>query len=182
MDKAICLLEVASIARGFAVCDGMVKRAPVTVLVSDTADPGKYYVIVEGDVAAVEYAHQAGREIAAGTLLGELLLANPHEQLGLLLRGEPRDVEVDSLGVLESSTIATTLLGADAAAKAAEVTLLEMGLARHLGGKGYVTMTGTLDAVEAAIEAGSALMEHQGHLVGRVVIANPGMKIKRLND
>jgi microcompartment protein CcmL/EutN len=50
---SIGLVEVNSIAKGFEVCDAMAKTANVTVLVAKTICPGKYIIMVGGDVAAV---------------------------------------------------------------------------------------------------------------------------------
>ena len=44
-----------------------------------------------------------------------------------------------ALGILESFNVATLLQAADAARKAANVTLLEIRLAMALGGKAFVT-------------------------------------------
>jgi hypothetical protein len=45
--------------------------------------------------------------------------------------------------VVEVSSVAGTLLAADAALKAAQVRLLKLHLARGIGGKGYFSMTGS---------------------------------------
>ena len=48
---ALGLVEVGSIARGMVVMDAMVKRAPADVVDNWTASPGKYLVLVAGEVA-----------------------------------------------------------------------------------------------------------------------------------
>jgi microcompartment protein CcmL/EutN len=156
MGPALALIEVASIARGHRVADAMVKRAPVELLRCDAVSPGKFLVLVEGEVAAVDEAFRAGLEIAADAALDKLYLPQAHAQLGGALRGEARAGEaagVDALGVVETTTVAATILAADAAAKAADVRLIEMQLARGIGGKAYFVVTGTLAEVEAAVEA-----------------------------
>ncbi|HNJ44352.1 MAG TPA: BMC domain-containing protein, partial [Acidobacteriota bacterium] len=62
---------------------------------------------------------------------------------------------------------------ADAAAKTADVRLLEIRLAMALGGKAFVTMTGTVAAVQAAVSAGAAVLGAKGLLVNKVVIPRP---------
>ena len=54
MGPALALVELASIARGHRVADAMCKRAPVVLLRTDWVSPGKYLVLVEGEVAAVD--------------------------------------------------------------------------------------------------------------------------------
>lgn len=56
------------------------------------------------------------------------------------------------------------------AAKAANVTLLEVHIGYAIGGKGYVTLTGDVGAVKAAVEAASRGSEL---LVGTTVIPRP---------
>jgi microcompartment protein CcmL/EutN len=42
-----------------------------------------------------------------------------------------------------------------------------------LGGKAFVTMTGDVAAVEAAVDAGAAMIARKGMLVNKVVIPRP---------
>jgi len=67
-------------------------------------------------------------------------------------------------------TAAICIVAADAAAKAADVQLLEIRLANGLGGKSYVLMEGTVAEVEAAVAAGVALTKQEGLLIRQVII------------
>ena len=78
-----------------------------------------------------------------------------------------------ALGILESFSIASLIQAADAAAKAAAVQLLEIRLAMALGGKAFVTMTGDVGSVQAAVAAGRAVIAEAGMLVNAVVISRP---------
>ena len=60
IEPALGLLELESIAAGIEVGDAMAKRAPVELLRAGTVHPGKYLVLVGGDVADVEEALEAG--------------------------------------------------------------------------------------------------------------------------
>ena len=62
---------------------------------------------------------------------------------------------------------------ADAAVKSAKVRLVEIRLAMALGGKAFVTLTGSVAAVRAAVEAGAAVVAAKGLLTNKVVIPNP---------
>ena len=156
---SLALIEVASIARGHRVADAMVKRAPVELLRCDPVSPGKLLVLVAGEVASVDEAFRAGLEIAGDATLDRLYLPQAHEQLPGAVRGEARAGEahqrddVAALGIVETRTVAATILAADAAVKAALVRLIEMQLARGIGGKAYFVVTGALEEVEAAVEA-----------------------------
>ena len=51
MAKAIGMIEVNSIARGFCVADEMVKTSDVEIVTANSVCPGKYIAIVHGDVS-----------------------------------------------------------------------------------------------------------------------------------
>ena len=54
MFHAIGLVEFSSIAKGIEASDVMAKTAEVRILVSKAICPGKYIVLVGGDIAAVQ--------------------------------------------------------------------------------------------------------------------------------
>jgi microcompartment protein CcmL/EutN len=183
MGPALALIEVASIARGHRVADAMVKRAPVELLRCDAVSPGKFLVLVAGDVASVDEAFVAGLAIAGDATLDKLYLPQAHDQLAGALRGEARAGEaagIDALGIVETTTVAATILAADAAAKAAAVRIIEMQLARGLGGKAYFVVTGALAEVEAAVEAGVGVIAAATLLATEIIAAPHADFVSRL--
>ncbi|HXT97175.1 MAG TPA: BMC domain-containing protein [Polyangia bacterium] len=178
MAEALALIELGSIARGHRVADAMLKRAPVGLLRADWVSPGKFLVLVEGGVAAVDEAFRAGLEVAADQVVDRLFLPQAHASLWPALAGEPSSAAVDSLGIVETTTVAATLLAADAAAKAAAVRLIELQLGRGIGGKGFFTVTGPLAEVEAAVEAAGAILE-VAQLHATEIIAAPHVDLAR---
>jgi microcompartment protein CcmL/EutN len=171
---SLALIEVASIARGHRVADAMVKRAPVELVRCEPVSPGKLLVLVMGDVAPVDEAFREGLEIAGPAVLDKLFLPQAHAQLPGALRGEARAgaAGVDALGIIETTTVASAILAADAAVKAAVVRLIEMQLARGIGGKAYFVLTGALDEIEAAVEAGVGAVDGTA-IVATEIIARP---------
>lgn len=87
--------------------------------------------------------------------------------------------ETGALGIIETFSVASVIEAADAAVKAANVELIDVHLAMAIGGKGYMTLTGDVAAVNAAIDAGSAVVAKRGLLVQKVVIAQPREEILR---
>lgn len=75
------------------------------------------------------------------------------------------------MGVLEYFSVTASLYRADAAVKAADVTLLEVRLGTWIGGKSFVVLTGDIAAVTAGVEAGATTAENSGLLVGQVIIS-----------
>jgi microcompartment protein CcmL/EutN len=151
---ALALIELGSIARGYQVADAMVKKARVALLDCRPVSPGKFLVLVTGAVADVDEAFRCGLEIAGDRLVDKLFLAQAHESIEPAVRGRSgAGGGVDSLAIVETLSVAATILGADAAAKAAAVRIIEMQLARGIGGKAFFSLSGALAEVEAGVEA-----------------------------
>ena len=129
----------------------MVKRSPVEVLRAGTIHPGKYLVLVTGGVADVEEALAAGLAVAEPCLVDSVFLPYVHDQVVAALRGARRAGTGEALGIVETATVAATILAADAGVKGATVELLELRLGDGLGGKGYLLFDGTVADVEAAV-------------------------------
>lgn len=170
---AIALLEIKSIARGITVTDTMVKKAPVAIVDAHAMSPGKYVVLVAGEVAEVEEAYVAGIECAGDLLIHRLFLPHAHASLVPAIHGMAALHEVESLGVLETFSVASCIVAADIAAKAAAVHLVRMRLANGLGGKAYFVVTGPLPDVEAAMDAAAAHVRAEGLLTAVEIIQNP---------
>jgi microcompartment protein CcmL/EutN len=171
MQPAILLLEFDSIARGIRAGDEISKRAPLTTLHAGTVQPGKYLVLAGGEVAAVEEARLAGRMAAADSLLDEIFLPEVHPDVVAAIVGARRQESGESLGVIETRTVAAVLRAADAGVKGADVALLEVLLADGLGGKAYLLFGGTVSEVEVAVELGVASLPDSSQLVATEVIA-----------
>ncbi|MBI3286863.1 MAG: BMC domain-containing protein, partial [Chloroflexi bacterium] len=50
-EPALALVEFSSIAVGIQAGDAMAKRAPIATLRAGTVQPGKYLVLIAGEVA-----------------------------------------------------------------------------------------------------------------------------------
>jgi len=178
-DKAIGLIELTSVAAGFLVADAMMKAANVRLYLSRSICSGKYMVLVGGEVGAVESSVEAGASAAAGALVDRFVIPNVHPEVFAALSRSGLPKIGEALGVLESFSVASLIEGADAAAKAAGVTLMEVRLAMALGGKAFCTMTGDVASVQASIDAGKAVIGARGLLVNAVVIPRPHPDVYR---
>jgi microcompartment protein CcmL/EutN len=172
-EKSIGLIELSSVAAGFEVADTMLKAGNVRLVLSRSICSGKYMVLIGGDTAAVASAVSAGAEAANGCLIDQFVIPNVHPDVITAL-GRSTPVEpTGALGILESFNVATLLQAADAAAKAATVTLMEIRLAMALGGKAFATLTGDVASVQAAVATGRQVISEAGVLVNAVVISRP---------
>jgi microcompartment protein CcmL/EutN len=167
---AIAAVETSSIAQGTVVGDAMVKTADVELLQACPLSPGKYWVLVGGEVGSVHAAYQRGLEVAADALLDSLMIPQLHETVLAALRGVAPARDHDALGVIETMTAASAIVAADLAAKAADVMIRDLRLANGLGGKGVVFLSGAVSDVQAAVDAGRAEALRRGLLARSVVV------------
>jgi microcompartment protein CcmL/EutN len=171
--NSIGLIELGSIAAGFEVCDAMLKTADVQLLLARSICSGKYMVLIRGDVAAVESSVRAGSHVGHFSIIDTCIIPNVNDAVFPALSGANKVTALEALGIIESFSIASLIEAADAAVKSAEVTLIEIRLAMALGGKAFVTMTGSVANVSSAVEAGAAVVAAKGLLTNKVVIAKP---------
>ncbi len=165
---AIALLETSSIAKGIEATDAMMKKAAVDLLLTTIVPRGKYLVMVGGNVADVESALRAGLETAGNTVVDQFLIQNVHPTLPAAIKGRVKVPAVEAVGIIETREVASAIFAADAAVKAAQVSLIE---ARNQpGAKGMVVLTGDVGAVRAAVAAGVASIKKDGMLIAEVVI------------
>jgi microcompartment protein CcmL/EutN len=174
MKRAIGLLELKNITTGIQAADAMLKAANVEMVLAQAMCPGKYVVMVSGDVGAVQSAISSGKSVGGmENVVDEFVLPNLHDSVFPALSGCTAITELKALGVIESYSVASAIVAADTAAKAASIELLEVRLARGMGGKAVVTLTGDVGAVNAAVRAGSNAIKESGFLVDQLVLAAP---------
>ena len=70
------------------------------------------------------------------------------------IEGTLGDFPKEAIGVIEYFSVSSAVQGADDAAKASDVTLVNIRLGFAIGGKSYITLTGKISAVEEAVKAG----------------------------
>jgi microcompartment protein CcmL/EutN len=178
MVRAIGCIELNSIAMGMHTADEMAKAAQVDLVLARPTCPGRYLVVVAGDTGAVQSSVDTGRAIGGEMVVDHFVLANVHADVFPALSGTGLRGAVNALGVIETATTASCILAADAAAKAAQVELLEIRFAAGLGGKAFVVMTGDVGSVKAAVEAGVAGVGESGPVLSHIVIPSPSAEFK----
>jgi microcompartment protein CcmL/EutN len=175
------VLELATIGRGVVVADAALKRAPAILLASRAVSGGKHLVMLEGGVAEVAEAMIAGVEAAGDRLLDRIELAAADDQVWPMLGAPVAALDwsavpgAEAVLIVETTTVCAAIAAADAACKVAEVTVRDVRFAVDLAGKAYFTLTGVLDAIDAA---GEAATEAAGkHLVAIERIAQPAPEL-----
>jgi microcompartment protein CcmL/EutN len=81
--------------------------------------------------------------------------------------------------VVETTTVASTILSADAALKTATVDLIDVRIANGLGGKSFFVLTGEVSDVRSSVATGARLAQERGLLAREVVIPRPHAELVR---
>jgi microcompartment protein CcmL/EutN len=170
IEPALALIEFSSIAVGMLAADAMVKKAPIARIVAGTTQPGKYLVLISGEVADVQESLAEGREVGKGWILDTVFLPHVHPAVVAAIAGARETGEGEALGIIETHQVASTIQAADAGVKGAQVTLREIRLADGLCGKAFCLFQGSVSDVEAAVEIGVNALSDPAQLVRQVVI------------
>ena len=144
--NAIGFVELNSIAKGYETADAALKTSDIRLLSCHAGCPGKFYFLFKGYTSAVDMALKTAVSVGEGSVVDNTIIANVHEDV---------------------------IYAADSAAKAADVKLVEIRTGYGIGGKSYVTMTGSVSAVNAAVSAGINNDNSMGNVVYGTVIPNP---------
>jgi len=173
MKNSVGGVELSSLAKGFECADAMLKAASVEILLARTLCPGKYCVLVAGDVGDVKAAVEAGVAKAAEAHVDHFTIPNLHPDIFPALAAANIPSKLQALAVVETFSIASLIEAADAAVKSANIELIEIRLAMALGGKAFVSFTGSVADCETATAAAAASAGAKGLLVQKVVIPQP---------
>ncbi len=177
MYETIGFLELNSIAKGVEAADAILKAAEVELLFARASCPGKYNVLFTGEVAAVKASLEAGALVGDHHVVDSCVIPRVHPQVIQAINLATAPGEVNAVGVMEFFSVTASVYAADAAVKAAEVTLMDVRLGTGIGGKSFVVLTGEVAAVNEAVACGVATENAQGMVVSSVVIPNPRKEI-----
>lgn len=179
MKKAIAIIEFTTVSTGIAATDAMAKTANIDIVEAQAVCPGKYMILVSGLLSAVTAAIEAAKAAYGQRYISSFILGNPHENLLPAFYGTTQVENLRALGVLETYDAATAVKAADTAVKTAIVDLIEVRLAKGMCGKSFVTLTGEISAVQAAIDSAKMVATDAGMFLDCAVIANPDKKLEQ---
>lgn len=171
--RSIGLIELRSIARGMLTADAILKAADVELLRAHVVCPGKYIILVAGSISQVRSAVDAGQQIAPDVVVDHFILPNVHPSIFPALTATTEVEHVKSIGVIETFTLAASIVAADTAVKAAPVQLIEIRLPFALGGKAFTVFTGEVDAVRSAVNSAVAQLKDEGVIESFAIIPSP---------
>ncbi len=169
----IGFVELTSIAKGIEVADAMIKAANTELIFAKASCPGKYYIMIAGNVDSVTASIRQGSLLGDGSIVDTLVLSKIHPQVikAINMSAMPKDIK--SIGVMEFFSVTAAVLAADVAVKSSLVDLIDIRLGTGIGGKSFVVLTGDVASVNSAVDAGSLAGSESGMLVNKIVIAKP---------
>jgi len=175
LDACIGLLELSSVARGVEAADAVLKEAAVEMLFATPVHPGKYVLLFTGSVQDVRSSARRGADVAGPDLVDQLVIPQVHEQVVPILKRKGGRINglLDAIGVVETTTVASSILAADAALKTSSVDLIDLRIANGLGGKSFFTITGEVSDVRSAVANAARMAQETGTLAREVVIPSP---------
>jgi len=179
MEAAVGLIELCSVASGFETADAMIKMSGVDLVEAHPVCPGKFIILVTGSLSDVESAMDKGVDIAGEFLVDTLTIPNIHGDVIRAVMGISNVDEIDSLGSVETTTVAACVVAADAARKRADVKLVEVRLAMGIGGKSFFTLTGEVGAVKTAVNAACKAASGEGIVIYKMVIPHIHPDLKK---
>lgn len=173
MDYAVAVFEFRSIAKGIEASDQALKAAGVEIVSAEPVCPGKFELLITGELAQVEASADKIEQEFEEYLVDTIRLGRIDVSVLKALLGAQPQPKPGALGVVETFTVASTIMAADRAVKASRVEILELRVARGMAGKGYVSLVGDVADVKAAMEAGAQYAQEQGTYIATSLMAAP---------
>lgn len=173
MNRSIGLLELKSVPAGYRVADEMLKAADVKILTAVPVCPGKYIIIITGNVGAVRSSVARGIKSGDIFVVDSHIINNVHEDVIAAVAGVASCDSISSIGVVETISAIASVRAGDIAAKSANVRLMEIRIARGLGGKGFLIFSGEIASVKSAIRSVLNEMGDGGEITSFTDIASP---------
>lgn len=173
MNKSIGLLEFKSIAKGIEVADEILKAADVELVMSTPICPGKYIIIISGRVGSVNTGISVGQKLGGFYLIDTYNIPNIHNAVLPALTGTTDIEKVRDIGIIETMSAISSIKMADIAVKSSNIDLIEVRIARGLGGKGFLVMTGEISSINSAVKACQNGMADQGEILCASILSSP---------
>jgi len=174
MERAIGVIEFRSIAVGIAAVDKIVKASQVNIVDAKSICPGKYYILFSGGASEVENSYnnvilsESERFIVDG-----ITIKNIYPQIMAAITQTSEIKELKAIGIIETLTSPSIFYAADRAVKASDVDLVEIRIARALGGKNTCVLNGDISSVKESVMAGIEYAKEKDFLVDYQIIASP---------
>ncbi|MCE5329023.1 BMC domain-containing protein [bacterium] len=179
MEKSIGVVEFRSIAVGIAAVDIIVKASNVSIIDAKSICPGKYYILFSGSTSDVENSYNTIIYESEKFIVDAISIPNIYPQIISALTQTSIIGEYKAIGVIETLTSPSIFYAADQAVKASDVDLVEIRIARALGGKNTCIVNGDISSVKESVMAGIKYAQEKDFLVDYQIIASPHPSLYR---
>ncbi len=173
----IGFLELNSIAKGIEAADAMLKAAETELVSAKASCPGKYYILISGDVAAVKSSIDAGCRVGENYVIDSLVIPRVHPEVVSAINLCTVPKTTNAAGIMEFYSVTASIIAADTAVKAANASIIDLRLGTGIGGKSFVVITGETAEVKSALEAAIGNDKMGGMVLEYVIISNPRQEI-----
>lgn len=170
-NRAIALVEYKSVPLGIQSANAMLREADVELVFSSPVCPGKYVSIIEGTVDSAKRALAKAESVGGEFLLDAQLILNPNPQVCPAITGTNPVEDVENVGVIETIGAIASVKAGDLAAKSSHISLLEIRIARGLGGKSFAVFCGELAAVKNAATVCLREIGEEGGITSSTVVS-----------
>ncbi|MPQ42896.1 BMC domain-containing protein [Clostridium tarantellae] len=177
MSKSIGAIEFRSISKGIEVCDEIVKKAFVKISYMKSICPGKFLIIVNGDVGEVETAIEYGKEVGKKHIVDSFIINSVHKDIVHALKNKYDSKEVKSaIGIMETYKVCSGITALNKTLKTNDVRLIKLQLAFGIGGKLVYIISGDLSSVRDGLEEGKkAILEKE--IVNMSILPSPHYEV-----
>lgn len=171
MKKALGILEFSSVAKGIEISDVLLKSSFVDVELLRHICPGKFLTIISGDVEeikeAIEKADKSEKRLVESTIISGV-----HEQVLSGLKKRPLVTNFNAIGIMEFSTVTSSIIALDVALKTSDVNLVRLVLGNGIAGRAYFIINGSVSSVEEGVKSAKDFLNSQ-KIIHSVVIPSP---------
>lgn len=150
--KSIGAIEFKSIGKGIEVSNDILKKNSVEVLYLKSICPGRFLIIITGEVSQVNDAIEYGVEIASGYMIDSFVINNIDNRIidGLKHKYLKPDT-INSVAVVETNKVCAGIKMLDKTLKSSDVSLIMLQLSFTIGGKLVYMVAGDVSSLEYGI-------------------------------
>jgi microcompartment protein CcmL/EutN len=177
MNNTICIIESSSVSVGYKAMDEMVKMSGINIFSSGIRNPGRFLLMAEADEASLKAAYDIGVEICGQWLVDSVILYNIVPEVLRTIDKLNKNVKINTLGIVEVKTMASTILCADVACKSADVEIVKLTISDQMHGAGFFAISGETSDMEAAIEASVRVACEAKVFINSSMFQNPDEKL-----
>ena len=177
LKKTLGLIETSSISKGMEILDTILKETKIELITGRPICPGKYLIIIEGTVQAINFALEVSKSIGEKAILYSDVVNNLNEQVFYALKEKKKPENVKALGIIETKTAIASIVLADVICDSSNVELITLKLANGIGGKGLLIFTGNVSSVKNAIQAAKYHDVQNKKIIDSVLLSNPDNRL-----